>query len=254
MRQRATRPTTTGTGLPLADPSAVTVNLTPDLAGPPGRRSRAPAGSPEVNLHGCVALSAVVPVLRSGYPERAPGLESRERASSGERVRCERGAGSWREAWGAHRDHSESSGGACVATTLASRRAIGGTARRARCAVAGGCPGAEAGATVPGRSTARQSAGSGDPSAGRPAAAKASLAASTAATWRSLATSGSRIACATGPTRSFAVISPSPADAPCPLPLRNPLRRTVALPALERRFGFQRGVIVGSRYQLGFPA
>src|ERR671919_975080 len=94
MRYRATWPTTTETGLSLADPSAVTREPHARPRRPTGAAAR---GRPQVHLHGCVALSDSIPVLRWGQPERAPGLESSERASGRERVRRERGGSSCRE-------------------------------------------------------------------------------------------------------------------------------------------------------------
>jgi hypothetical protein len=93
---------------------------------------------------------------------------------------------------GSHRGHSESSGRGCKAAALASRRAIGGTACSARWGFAGTGSGVEVRSTAPGRSRARQAAGTGERRAGRPGARQGSVGGLDSRTWRCLATSGSR--------------------------------------------------------------
>jgi hypothetical protein len=69
-----------------------------------------------------VALSDSIPVLGPGHRERAPGVESSERASGSERafVASASGVRAARRQL-LHRDHTASSGGGVVAAALASR-------------------------------------------------------------------------------------------------------------------------------------
>jgi hypothetical protein len=134
-----------------------------------------------------------------------------------------------------HRDHSESSGGGVEAEAPASRRAIGGTACSVRCPSRDGRSAATAGASALGRSAARSVVGSGERRA-RPAAVRASLAASSAAICRCLATSGSRSSSRNG-TRASSLWMPNVTDSPGAPMLVNP----------------HRGLAAPLRHAAGFP-
>jgi hypothetical protein len=110
-----------------------------------------------------------------------------------------------------HRCHSENSGGG-HADAWASRRTIGGTACRACCGLAATGPGVAVGTAAAGPSEVCDAGRKGDCRAGKPAAWSASLAASTAATWRCHAVSGSRSSNRAGTSATWSWM---PESGPC---------------------------------------